>query len=423
MKAARSYTGPTLARGRGPGRSSSSISFMRNQGLVRGAGLPLVSAAMTSRSRTLRPGRPALGRGQLARYACALALGVALGSPARAAEMPQEQVEARYRETLVSWAAGDAERAVADLMKLETAVISDDDVGSRTRLHKAQQHVISELAGVSLEILVPIAALHQEAYRRYVERGGRGYGLLTSHARGLAFDLALLYQKHTGSEGSALVASRFLTSLAGFGLDSFQAAKLFHQAAELDGGNTAALLGLATIFEKNGQYESAANALRRLLKTDPQHPEARLRLALCVKRMGDAKEARKILEELVAASFSSWVAPLVAEELALLLVEQEAPGEAETVLRAALERYPKSARLHLQLAAVLDRKGAMNEGKAVLDRILELPTGEDPSRGRYNRLDAGLFTYTRRFLDENNRSRLPVLAQALGAAPAAEAAR
>jgi tetratricopeptide (TPR) repeat protein len=200
------------------------------------------------------------------------------------------------------------------------------------------------------------------------------------------------------------------------------AAELFQQAVQLDGRNATALLGLATIYEKNSQYETTVKTLRSLLLAEPEHGEGRLRLAVNLRRLGsrDADaEARRLLEDL-ASKDTSWVGPLAVQELARLLRDAGNLDEAEKALRAGRSRFPDDSRLAIQLAALLDRKGAGKEAAALVDKVLSEPAGQGTSgRFLYNTVRQELFAPGRTFLTETSRSRFPVLGQALAAAPTA----
>lgn len=332
------------------------------------------------------------------------------------------EVQARYRAILAAWVAGEVERAPDDLIDLEIAAVGDGDPKSRKRLLQAEQEVIHGLGATSLEVLVPIAMLHHEAYSRHLARGiVRKTPLAVVHARTMARDLAILYNQQSGTEGSALVASRVLTSLGGMMMEQAQqvpAAELFYQALSLDGRNIPAKLAVATIFEKAAQSESAVKALRELLAVDPEHSEARFRLAMNLKRLGNAgntAEAKKILQGLTHDT--TWVAPLVYQELAKIHSQANNHAEAEKVLRAGLGRFPDHVRLHVQLAAVLDRRGSFGEARTLMEKIVSLPPAGgigDRERLLYNSVRAETFSEARSILEDNSRSRLPVLAQALG---------
>jgi tetratricopeptide (TPR) repeat protein len=360
----------------------------------------------------------------------ALALPLAAQDPPAPAEPAEttystritpEEIQSSYRQILGRWSAGEDERAPRELIAMETAALDEGQPKSRKALVKAEQGVIHEIGAVDLEALVPIAVLHHEAYRRLLEGGDTGgKALLLGHSRTMARDLVLLYWQQSGLEGAQLVASRLLTSLAGMLLKAsqqLQAAEMFNQAVELDPRNTTALMGLALIWEKNSQYDDAIQRLKQLLEVEPANDEARLRLALCLKRRDkpDLPEARKVLEELVGNGTTPWVLPLAFEELARTYVDLEKPGEAEKALRKGLERFKGEPRLRLQLAVVLDRRGATKEAGDLAEKIVAEPLSDEATpRFLYNTVRQEGFAGTREFLSENSRSRLSVLTQALG---------
>ncbi|HET9212738.1 MAG TPA: tetratricopeptide repeat protein [Thermoanaerobaculia bacterium] len=342
-------------------------------------------------------------------------------------EIKPERIQELYRKILTDWSAGRTDQAPDELIELETAVVVDTDARTHRTLLKAEQEVIHQVGQADIEVLVPIAVLHHEAYRRLLARGGRGHALAMGHTRNMAKDLALLYQEQSGAEGAALVTSRLLTSLGGLLLQSAQqlpAAAMFQKAIELDGRNVPALLALSTVYEKNAQAESAVKLLRQALTAEPANAEARLRLALNLKRMEKAEESQKLLEGLAAEKEPSWVTPLAYQELARLASDRGRSSEAEKVLRQAIERFPGDLRLRIQLAAVLDRRGAPGEATALIEKAIESSStgakaGEASSaRYLYNAVRADEFAQTRSYLDESSKSRLQTLAQALNAPPA-----
>jgi tetratricopeptide (TPR) repeat protein len=331
----------------------------------------------------------------------------------------EDEIQVRYRKILAAWAGGQTDRAAIDLMALETSVVSDEDPGSRKRLLQAQQVVIHEVGASNLETLVPIAMLHHEAYRRYLVAGARGHALVLGHARAMTRDLAILYREQSGSEGAALVSSRILTSLGGMLQEAAQqlpAADMFQLAAEMDPHNTAALLGLATVFEKNARYEVAVDTLRRLLAADPDHAEGKLRLAVNLHRLEKTGDAEPMLQELAASSKAEdWVVSLAVQELADIHRAAGKLDVARKVLEAGIERIPNDPRLYVQLASVLDRAGQTRSAQDLMDKVMELKQQSPANAARflYNTIREETFQAARRFLDENAQSRLSVLAQAL----------
>ncbi len=336
---------------------------------------------------------------------------------AHAANLDPALLEGGYRAVLVLWAQSDP-RAVDELVKFESSIISDTDPQTRESLHKAEQRVISEAAGVDLEVLVPLSVLHQEAYRYYATHGGIGSAQVATHDRTLALDLALLYKKHVDTPQASALASRLIARLASVSTDSFQAAKLFELASEADPKNGVPLLGLATVFEKSGNYADAVAALERMRAGDPEspakYPESTLRLALCLARLEKNDKAIDLLAPLAQTPPVPWIGLLAAQELARIHLEARHPERAEKVLRAALERFPRSVRLTLQLASVLDAKGEQQEARTVLDGIAEIGAdASDDSRYRYNRFSQELFEDADRVVEPAGRQRLALLASSL----------
>lgn len=338
--------------------------------------------------------------------------------------LPQEKIEEIYRKILADWSAGETERAPNELIELESTLIVDGDLKTRKAVFQAEQAVVLQVGAADIEVLVPIAVLHHEAYRRMLERGAVGRAMAMGHTRKMARDLAVRYWEQSGSEGASLVSSRLLTSLGGMLQKSAQqlpAAELYQQAIELDAKNVTALVALATIYEKNAQAESAVKYLRQALAAEPVNSEALLRLALNLRRLqqdDSASEARKILEQLTSSTVPSWVTPLAFEELARLHADKEKFEDAESVLRQGMERFPADTRLPIQLASVLDRRGKPGEATDLVEKILAAPPRNEASaRFLYNTVRPELFEPSRRFLAENSQSRLPVLAQALTAPP------
>jgi len=369
------------------------------------------------------PGAPAT-RGVLAPPAAPV-------PPLAPGEKPKpNRVEALYRQALVHWAAGKSEIAFHELAALETAVVNDKDGGSAKRLLRAEEKVIDQVAGAELEVLLPIARLHFEVFQLYLNENAKGRTLVENHSRTMVHDLAMLYREQSGSQGAALVSSHLLTSLAELlqrGSQHQAAAALYTQAAQLDPHNPVPALRLAVTYEKFEQYQSAVGWLRKVLAIEPKNGEARLRLAINLGRIGKAAEAVKVFEGLTAEEGGSWVTPVAFQELARLEERREAFTRAEAVLRAGMVRFPRTVRMRLQLAALLDRQGKIREGRQVIEEIptLEVGTVEEGARFRYNNTTAESVAVSRSFFEENAASRMRVLAEVLArvaAAPAETAA-
>jgi tetratricopeptide (TPR) repeat protein len=366
-----------------------------------------------------RPGRPGPGAPGAPGTHRALAPPAAPVPPLASGEKPKpDRVEVLYRQALRHWADGKSEIAFHELAALETAVVNDKDAASAKRLLRAEERVIDQVAGAELEVLLPIARLHFEVFQLYLNDNAKGRTLVENHSRTMVHDLAILYRQQSGSQGAALVASHLLTSLAELlqrGSQHQAAAALYTQAAELDPHNPVPALRLAVTYEKFEQYKSAVGWLRKVLAIEPKNAEASLRLAINLGRLGKAAEAAKLLEGLTADESVSWVTPVACQELARLEERRDAFARAEAVLRAGIVRFPRTVRMRLQLAALLDREGKIREGRQVIEEIpaLEVGTVEEGARFRYNNTTAESVAVSRSFFEENASSRMRVLAEAL----------
>ncbi len=351
-------------------------------------------------------------------HLAALAL-LALGLPAPAGAQPlppldAEQTAGGYRAVLRLAAEGNRQNALTALAELEQRAVARRDAAAIDRLWRVKLGVIRELAPERIEILVPILHLHLEAGREYRER--RLFGL-SSHSRTMAVELAEAYVRRSAAADAPRVAGLALTALAGQGLEvqaTQTAAAYLARALALDPRNPHALLALATIEEKVGQYEPAARRLGLLLEVEPGNAEARLRLALCLRRLGAVREAQPLLASLIDDEVD-WIALVAAEELADLHADEGRDTEAVAVLRAAAARFPASQRILIRLSFMHERGRDPGAALGAAEQALASSGAEDSARLRYDRWPRGVFAAAEARLAEAARERLTLLAQALRA--------
>lgn len=288
-----------------------------------------------------------------------------------------------YQSVLTLLSTGRREDALEALYAFETAAMEGRQPLEIDRLFEAEVEVIRPLGRRDIESLVPILVLHHDAYPMYVERGRP---FLAGHASRIAASLADLYAREGGSEGSRVLGARALASLGIYAQQrgvQLQAMGLMLHALEYHPDNEAALLGIATLHERSGNYHRAAERLLELLRARPQHREGRLRMAVNLYRLEDARQARRLLEEIVAEGVRDWEASLAYEELARIHREAGRTERAEEVLWEGLERFPENGRLRTQLAFVLDQRRSPQRALSV---IQELTTGEAPTGPSARRL-------------------------------------
>lgn len=308
--------------------------------------------------------------------------GIEEEAPRRRTYEPSDLVRG-YQSVLTLLSTGHREDALEALYAFETSAMEGREPQEIARLFDAEVEVVRPLGRRDIETLVPILALHHDAYPMYVERGRP---FLAGHASRIAASFADLYAREGGSEGSRVLGARALATLGIYAQQrgvKLQAMGLMLHALEYDPDNEAALLGIAAIHERSGNYHRAAEHLLELLEARPQHREGRLRMAVNLRRLEDERQARGLLEELVSEGARDWVASLAYEELGRIHREAGRTERAEEILWEGLERFPENGRLRTQLAFVLDQRRAPQRSLSV---IQELTAGEGPYEPSARRL-------------------------------------
>jgi Tfp pilus assembly protein PilF len=340
---------------------------------------------------------------------------------ASADEALEIRVRAVYPGVLAAWAAGDADGAVETLLELETGLVSDKR-GPRDveALWRAKLGVIRDtISRSSVEILVPVMLLHQDAYRQYAQRR---LGLLALHSQTMAAELARFYADNSESADAQQVAADLLVSLGGYMQSSLmmrRSAELFREALAIDWKQFVAHLGLGALFERRGELEDAARHYETATQLAPADAEGLLRHGVCAARLGRTRLAIEQLDRALAADGPAWVRQVAYQEKARAL---EAPSDGERVAVTARQQFPTSSRQTIQLAYLLDRQRRPGEALAVLQAIAEDAEGES-ERYRYARWpEEGLATVRERLevAARKGRERLAVAALSTGSAVAGQ---
>jgi tetratricopeptide (TPR) repeat protein len=192
-------------------------------------------------------------------------------------------------------------------------------------------------------------------------------------------------------EEGAKLGSLFLTRLAltsrdGQDLDS--ARRLFDRALEIDPFNEVALHAAAAIREKLGNYAEAADLLQRLLLLDDL-PDAELRLALCLERMGRSKRAERRLEQLARGNADRWIRSIAYQEWSQIRSSRDETDAALTLAREGHAALPDDDSLAILVAFLSGSRDELSS--ALVLRLTSTPTGEGPTaRGIYNLWPAGV---------------------------------
>lgn len=258
--------------------------------------------------------------------------------------------------------------------------------------------------------LVSIALLHAEVHALQIEdRRVQEAAETRQFLEPLLGEMARLGRTETAEVHQALARlwTRVALSLrdAGHFDDALGA---FHQALALEPEDRYVLLTVAAVDEKRGRYRDAGYALERLLEHDPEHPEARLRLALVAARQGRDEAA---LDRLAALSRDApdWIRAIAYQERVQLLVSRNDEAAARTLVREARGLFPDNPRLAvLELFLADDRSALLDE----LATASQGPRTEPTPRALYNRWPAGE-DELRRAVERDAEAFAPFLAAAL----------
>ncbi len=324
-------------------------------------------------------------------------------------------IAAGYRDVLLTLGSAGRDAALSALFDFETGYMEGRHPKEVKQLLEAEVAVVRWLGVRDLESIVPLLALHHDAYRLYIERGKP---ILAGHSSRLAASMADLYARKGGSEGSRVLGARALASLGIYAQQmgvKLQGLGLLLAALEFDPHSEAALLGLATIHERSGNYHRAAEYLLKLLDAYPQHREGRLRMAVNLRRLGSLDDAQRLLEGLVAESDDDWVGEVAYEELSNLERAGNHLEKAEETLWAGLEHYPSSGRLRTQLALVLDLRHLPQRSLKVIQELPETAgrTAAPSARRLYGMGPQRAYEEARAALEESAASRVGRLARLL----------
>jgi hypothetical protein len=333
-------------------------------------------------------------------------------------ERAERAVAAAYRAVLERLADGDREGAAADLARIESEVLAGVRVDPFAVLTGVEDDVQKALAAADPEALLPIALLHADVYRR--QRADHTFGLAT-RSRSQAVAAVERYAAGSRIDEAESFASAILATLG----DELQRAQvrvaarlLLDRASALDPDNSFALLHLAAGHEKAADYAGAVAVLRRLIAADPKAPEARLRLAVNLLRLGQTGEATALLGSLIGEDNPEWVLALAYETLAgERLRAGDAAGAAE-LLRRGAGRLQRQPRLNVQLAYALERAGRPAEAAEAMARLDAAAAAGPSPRHQYNLWPEGGRDELERRLVQAGLVRLPRLATALDTLPA-----
>jgi tetratricopeptide (TPR) repeat protein len=278
-----------------------------------------------------------------------------------------------YRQVLAALGRNHGSEARSALLDLESGVLTD---GTLETLTAAQLSVAEELSKKDVESLIPLLVLHDDLYAVYRQRSLFSLGF---HAREMIELVAELYAERGGSRGSHIVAARALASLGGYLQEAnlpSSSRRLYQRALAHDDHNVAALLGLATSYERYGDYPRTVEVLEDLVAAHPKSGEGQLRLAVNLERLGSGARARQLVERATEVEAPDWVRSLAFQMLARILIQIGNLDRAAEVLEQVREELPELHDSAFLLAHVYDR---LRRSRASFELLESVPETRDPS--------------------------------------------
>jgi Flp pilus assembly protein TadD len=330
-----------------------------------------------------------------------------------------------YRQALGLLAGGDEAAARRAVAALEAPLLTGPTPASPEDVAEIELGVARDLAATHPRIVLPVALLHESLYREAQQH--RDF-VLAAHTRELVFGLADLCVARGSDAAGRRTAVRLLLGLASHLAESASDSlrdRIFRQILAYDKDEAAAHLYLAAKAEHEARYPEAVTHLEALLRTHPEDAEARVRLAVSLRRLGKPADADRLLDGLIKGlaaapgtpesteATEAWVLALAYQETGRALLAAGRLDEAERFLRAALERLPGDEKLLLELATVFDLRNDPAQARQVLAGFHPVRGGDESPRHRYNRLPTGALDRAWSDLVRSAPEGLPALAEAL----------
>jgi Flp pilus assembly protein TadD len=337
----------------------------------------------------------------------------------RARRLAAGPVRDAYRRALELLAGGGepaVRQALSALTALEAPLLTGPNAVLPAEVAEVELELARELAAADPRSLLPVAVLHEALYRDALERRE---SVLAVHSREVVFALADIYARRSGDAAGRRTAARLLLGLAAQLLRNAPpglAERAFVQVLAFDESDETARLYLAAGAERQGRYPEAALQLERLLRSHPDHAEARVHLAVNLRRLGKTHDADRLLAGLIqgpAAAKEDWVLALAYHESGRALLAAGRLDEAERLLREGLKHLPGDEKLLIELAGVFDLRHDPAQARQLLAGFKPVPGNGESARHRYTHPSAAALDQAWSDLQHSLPENLPALAAAL----------
>lgn len=230
---------------------------------------------------------------------------------------------------------------------------------------------------------------HQRAVRHYLAAAQ-----LDPAQPGVLFNVARVYHAEGDAEGAEKYLQLALQRdpryepawgmLAVVLLERGQTDSALHaalRAIELDPESGEAMNTVATIYAQQGDFDTAIEMLRHALRRQPGNIALRYNLGVALQQVGRWPDAARTFEAVILRSHSFM--PEAHMRRAFCMFKLGRADEAERELRSLLPLLPDSALLRWYLAQVVDARGLKEQAKSETERALALGlTGREAEDAR-----------------------------------------
>ncbi len=353
------------------------------------------------------------------------------------AQARQMSLERQFRSILATWSEGSVE-AAQELADFQQALVDahaghrvDDTYMARYPergdgrfsfpghdcLNRVERFTLEPLFELDSEVALPLFVLYLRAYAITVGQPGKLWLARRLQRQLPRMESALRIRNPLGRENKAATKADLSLLLLAQADEMWSQGKvitdigasttLFERAWRLAPESLAAAYWSAVSNEYVSAHGKALRHLRTLAKRWPEDPEIALRLALAHERDGKPRLARESLSRLSEESVAPrWIRILAHQELARLR------GQGQVAqLEKALEQFPNSSQLALQLTAYLKDDWPAIDALAA-NIAPEGGTSHSP-RLRYDRPRRQELDSERLSLEKRTRDLLPALGNAL----------
>ncbi len=290
--------------------------------------------------------------------------------------LPRPEIHAELRRAYEDYAKGRIRPALDRLTATQDRALRGSGAAIEA-LRQAELELIGTIARPAPESLAPFVELYLAAY---LDRLAAGANLLHSHNRFLVGDLVNLEVAMRDSPAARQHAAATLVRLAtasGRRLTTVSE-ELYARALEHDPDSEAALLSLATGYERRAEYSEAASQLRQLLSARPEHREAKLRLAVNLGRLREPRAARRLLLELTSEGPADWIRAVAYHELAARLLDRGEIQEVRDLLQQARAVFPTDEKLRFLHAFSLDKQNRPQGAAELLELDFDAAALDSP---------------------------------------------